>query len=171
MSVLRISEQGKLLFHPEMLAALAEAPAQCAAAFDIALIGEDHPGCVLIDITAGRTRLKTTPTPEQLPPEAENGARPGQYYLIAGGPGKFSIGAAWDSGHSPYPSIRDMTAYIFGVRIQSDFPKQGVDIAPGQYRHIASVRINIRGDVYVNGAHAGNWPKFAIPKGIGIRYE
>lgn len=37
-------------------------------------------------------------------------------------PGTFEVSFRWDSGHSPYPRISNMTIYVFGVKVRDNEP-------------------------------------------------
>ena len=71
--------------------------------------------------------------------------------------GEFDVLLRWVSGHSPYPGIKDMEVWCFGVYLGNmEFPKAGDD-----YRKVAHVAIAEDGKVTVNGRSAGIWPEFA----------
>ena len=76
-----------------------------------------------------------------------------------GGPGEFDVLLRWVRNHSPYPKIKDMEVWCFGLYLGSDeYPKASSD-----YKTVAHVAIAEDGAVTVNGRPAGIWPEFAIP--------
>ena len=79
-------------------------------------------------------------------------------YVVSGGPGEFDVLLRWQSGHSPYPKIKDMEVWCFGIYLGNDeYPK-----ARDDYKTIAHVVIENDGHVTVNGRNAGIWPEFAV---------
>ena len=108
-----------------------------------------HPSCIDFALTNGRnfSRYSNTDT--------------GKYsccYVVGGGPGKFDIKLRWVSGHSPYPEIKDMQVWAFGI----SFGNRGYSKANSDYTRVASVEVRKTGQVLVNGRNAGYWPEFLI---------
>lgn len=108
-----------------------------------------HPSCIDFTLTNGRgfSQYKKTDTKKY-----------SRCYVVTGGPGEFDVLLRWQSGHSPYPKIKDMEVWCFGVYMGNlEFPK-----ARDDYRKVAHVVINDDGRVTVDGVNAGIWPEFAI---------
>jgi len=102
-----------------------------------------HPGCIDFTLTEGR--------------EFERGnADPTKYsatYTVKGSSGTFHVLLRWASGHSPYPEIETMEAWVFGVYLGSQAYPKALD----GYRDIATVVVDAEGRVTVNGQNAGIW--------------
>jgi len=106
-----------------------------------------HPGCIdfkLADRSCSNYRRTDT-------------SKYSRCYIVSGGPGEFDVLLRWQSGHSPYPKIKDMEVWCFGIYLGSgEYPK-----ARDDYRTVAHVAIADNGLVTVNGRSAGIWPEFA----------
>ena len=83
-------------------------------------------------------------------------ADPAKYsatYSVSRGAGTFHAYLRWQSGHSPYPEIRSMEVWCYGVYLgERDYPKANDD-----YIDIATVTVDEKGYVTVNGRNAGLW--------------
>lgn len=107
-----------------------------------------HPGCIDFRLSEGHTFERGNADPKKY----------SATYTVRGGPGTFHLYLRWLSGHSPYPEIRMMEAWAFGVYLgEKDYPKAGDD-----YLDIAEVNVDRNGFVTVNGLHAGHWPDLLL---------
>ena len=107
-----------------------------------------HPHCIDFTLTEGRgfTEYGKTDT-----------SKYSKCYVVRGMSGEFDVLLRWVSRHSPYPGIKDMEVWCFGVYLGNmELPKAGDD-----YRKVAHVAIAEDGKVTVNGRSAGIWPEFA----------
>ena len=108
-----------------------------------------HPHCIDFRLSAGRSASEYGKT---------DTSKYSKCYVVHGGPGDFDVLLRWQSSHSPYPQIKDMEVWCFGVyKGNMEFPKAGDD-----YRMVAHVEIADDGHVSVDGRNAGVWPEFAI---------
>ena len=110
--------------------------------------GFQHPSCIDFRLTDGRafTQFARTDT-----------TRYSRCYVVGGAPGEFDVLLRWVRNHSPYPKIKDMEVWCFGLYLGSDeYPKASSD-----YKTVAHVAIAEDGAVTVNGRNAGVWPEFA----------
>ncbi len=105
-----------------------------------------HPSCIDLHLE-GRTYREYTAT---------DTTRFSKCYIIfPDGPGTFTVGLRWTRGHSPYPRIITMEAWILGCYFGTrDYPK-----APSDYLQLATVEVQSTGQCFVNGKNAGFWPE------------
>lgn len=107
-----------------------------------------HPGCIDFRLSGSREFNEYPKTDTK---------KYSKCYVVGGGPGEFDVLLRWDSGHSPYPEIRSMETWCFGVYMgEADYPKASDD-----YTTVAHVAIAADGFVTVNGRSAGIWPEFS----------
>ena len=108
-----------------------------------------HPSCIDFTLTNGRgfKKYKKTDTSEF-----------SQCYVVTGGLGEFDVLLRWQSGHSPYPKIKDMEVWCFGVHMGNlKFPQARDDC-----RKVVLVVIHDDGQVTVDGSNAGIRPELAV---------
>lgn len=105
-----------------------------------------HPSCIDFTLTNGRSYER-------------GNADSNKYsvtYTVGGKDGTFHVYLRWTDGHSPYPQIKNMEVWCFGVYLGNrSYPK-----ANDAYADIATVVISKNGAVTVNSRNAGIWPEF-----------
>ncbi len=85
-------------------------------------------------------------------------------WSVGGYAGGFNLYGRWDSGHYPYPEIKDIAFHVFGVEFpMSSFPKANNSTDDSTWKKIAYVSIATDGSVYVNGKLAGVFEEFIQP--------
>lgn len=62
-------------------------------------------------------------------------------------PGDFTLKLRWKAGHTPYPEIKDMDVWVFGLYLG----KISCPRAPDDYLSIAYIVIDSDRKIYVNG--------------------
>lgn len=68
-------------------------------------------------------------------------------YKVDRAPGNFILKLRWKAGHTPYPEIKNMEVWAFGVYLGNlSFP-----LAPNDYSSIAHIVIDSDRKIYVNG--------------------
>ena len=108
-----------------------------------------HPKCIEFKLTNGRDYSEYSKT---------DTSKYSKCYVVSGGAGEFDVQVRWRSAHSPYPKIKDMEVWCFGIYMGNEsFPKANHD-----YKTVAHVIIDKDGKVTVNGRSAGVWPEFAV---------
>lgn len=106
-----------------------------------------HPGCIDFKLSE-RTFERGNADP----------AKYSATYTVSPGIGTFHAYLRWDSGHSPYPEIRSMEVWCYGVYLGArDYPKAGVD-----YIDVAEITVDMNGFVTVNGLNAGRWSDMVL---------
>lgn len=106
-----------------------------------------HPGCVEFQLTGGRGFENYAKT---------DTSKYSKCYIVKGGSGSFDVRIRWHIDHSPYPEIKDMAVWVFGIFLGNlEFPK-----APDDWKTVAHVEISADGRVTVNGHSAGIWEEF-----------
>lgn len=78
------------------------------------------------------------------------------------GEGKFVLKIRWDAGHSPYPEIKMMHVWAFGIDLGSASYPKAKDWESKHYKKVANIEVDKDGYVTVNGKDAGFWPDMMI---------
>ena len=102
-----------------------------------------HPGCIDFKLSEDRTFERGNADPKKY----------SATYTVSRGAGTFHAYLRWQSGHSPYPEIRSMEVWCYGVYLGArDYPK-----ANDGYIDVAEITVDENGYVTVNGLNAGRW--------------
>lgn len=121
--------------------------AQCCRPWHIAVRtqGFQHPGCIELDL-GGRSYT--------VYPRTDTSVYSKCYIVAPAPPGTFPVRLRWQSGHSPYPEIIQMEAWVLGIHFpMRDFPK-----APDEYVTLAKVTVVADGRAVVGNRPAGRHP-------------
>ncbi len=79
-------------------------------------------------------------------------------YKVSRGVGSFDVLLRWQSGHDPYPQIKNLEVWCFGIYMGNRaYPK-----ANDSYVKVASVTVKSTGQVVVNGRNAGFWTELLM---------
>ena len=151
---LRLSRDGRLLLLDCMAGKGKIAMGKQPCEFDnwhIAIKTQDfqHPYCIDFQLTNGRSYSEYGQT---------DTSKYSKCYVVGGGVGTFNVNLRWVSGHSPYPEIKLMTVWVFGISMGTkSYPK-----ASDPYTRVATVEVKGTGQVLVNGRNAGFWPELLM---------
>ncbi len=127
-----------------MKCAIALGKVECERPWHIAIKTDNfqHPGCIDFKLS-DRGCERGNADPEKY----------SATYTVERGAGTFHAYLRWQSGHSPYPEIRSMEVWCYGVYLgERDYPKANDD-----YIDVAAVTVDEKGYVTVNGRNAGLW--------------
>ena len=120
------------------------------SAWHVAILTQEglHPGCVQIAATRSYSHTSA-----------------GEYSMclrFQPGEGSFTLKLRWSSGHSPYPEIKMMHVWAFGIDLgNSSYPK-AKNWESKHYKKVATIKVDKEGYVTVNGKDAGYWPDMVI---------